>query len=304
MGEFRFDPFRGDHVLLAPARATTPRSKDVLSGVLLPEPPGMCPFCPGNEPLTDETLARWPERGDWDIRVVANRYPATAHHEVIIDGPEHDLDLVDYPAERVSRVLRAYRDRARVHAPKPGAIHVYRNRGIRAGSSQPHPHAQLLQAEVVTRDVQIRWQRALEHHREHGRSLMRDYLRDELAEGRRIVAASDSVVVLCPVAPRFGYETWVVPREGGGFPTASDDAIDAVGAALRAVLPRVLAGRDAYNLIFRSPPNAHAEHPAAFWMLEILPRFAVGAGYEQSSGSMLVSVEPEAAASAIRAEAG
>lgn len=295
MSELRFDPFRGDHVLLAPIRSTNPRSKDVL----LPVQSGPCPFCPGNEPETDEALVQWPPEGEWDIRVVANRYPAAPDHEVIIEGREHDLDLVDYPADRLRRVLHAYRQRVRAHEAKPGVVHLYRNRGIRAGSSQPHPHAQLLHSRVITADVERRWERAATHHQAHGSTLMVDYVRDELNDGRRIVSASDDVVVLCPVAPRFSFETWIVPREGGGFARCSDGALDAVADALAAALPRVLRGR-AYNLVFRSPPNAHADHPAAFWMLEILPRFGVGAGYEQSSGSALVSVTPEKAAAALR----
>ncbi len=296
MSEFRFDPFRGDQVLLAPKRSTTPRSKDVL----LPEPPGTCPFCPGNEPLTDETLARWPAEGDWTIRVVANRYPAAQHHEVIVEGPEHDLDLLDYPADRMSGVLRAYRSRVRVHAQRDGIVHLFRNRGIRAGSSQPHPHAQLLVADKATAEVNRRWQRMLAHHNQHNDTLMADYLRDECGDGRRIIDANDQIVVLCPIAPRFSYETWIVPRTSGGFATTADATLDAVADALADVLPRVMEGRHAYNLVFRSPANAHASHPAAFWMLEILPRFVLGAGYEQSSGSALVSVSPEDAAADLR----
>ena len=297
MSEFRFDPFRGDRVLIAPARFTNPRAKDVL----LPVQAGACPFCPGNEPQTDETLAQWPVGGEWDIRVVANRYPATQHHEVIVEGREHELDLVDYPAERMRRVFHAYRERVRVHSAKPGVVHLYRNRGIRAGSSQPHPHAQLLYADVATGEVERRWQRATDHFDAHGTTLVADYLRDELADGRRIVSETSDVVVLCPIAPRFSFETWVVPRAGGGFAACSDSTLGSVSDALASVLPRVLEGRGAYNLVFRSPANEHANHPAAFWMLEILPRFGVGAGYEQSSGSALVSVEPERCAEALRA---
>lgn len=299
MSEFRFDPFRGDHVLLAPIRSTNPRSKDVL----LPVQAGACPFCPGNEPQTDETLAQWPENGAWDIRVVANRYPAADDHEVIIEGREHDLDLVDYPAARLRRVLRAYQQRVRVHASKSGVVHLYRNRGIRAGSSQPHPHAQLLHSPVITADVERRWERAATHRQTHARTLMQDYLADELRDGARIVSASDDVVVLCPVAPRFSGETWIVPREVGGFARCSGRMLDAVSDALDDTLPRVLQSRHAYNLVFRSPPNAYADHPAAFWMLEILPRFGMGAGYEQSSGSALVSVAPETTAAELRGDA-
>ena len=71
--EYRRDRLTGAWTLISPARRGLPKGASV--DPLLPEPPGVCPFCPGNEKLTELTIARWPVEGEWLIRSVANKYP-------------------------------------------------------------------------------------------------------------------------------------------------------------------------------------------------------------------------------------
>ncbi|HJK90554.1 MAG TPA: hypothetical protein RMH85_03960 [Polyangiaceae bacterium LLY-WYZ-15_(1-7)] len=319
---YRHDPFTDSWKIVAPSRAGVPQGKS--ADPVLPEPPGPCAFCPGNEAETEETVASWPPgEGEWQVRVVRNRYPAvsaeivevadpggharpaTGFHEVLVESREHDLDVPSFTPERWRLAMRAYRERLLQYEQLDGIQHVsvFRNRGRRAGSSQPHPHGQIVATTVAGPLQQKRWNLARQHLRREGRSLLDAVLQRERDAGARLVSEDDDAIVLCPFAPSFGFETWVVPTSHrGSFSDLPDDALDAFADRLRETVGRVLevSGRAAYNLVWRLPPAKARRDPAAFWHVAICPRGGPGAGLELTTGMSLVSVAPEDAAKALR----
>ncbi len=309
MSERRLDVFTGRSVIVAPGRRGLGAAKP--GG--LPEREGRCPFCPGHEADTEETLARWPDEGQWQVRVVANKYPVASQHdgwsargwhEVGIDARAHDVDLADLPPVHAAAMLRVYRDRVRVLEARPGvrAVIVFRNRGRRAGSSQPHPHSQIVALEHVPAEVALRWEVARAHLERHGVSVHEAALERELGDGVRVVALRDEVATICPYAPSRPFEVRLVPRRArGGFASASDAQLEALGAALVDAYARLRAATSITdsNVIVRQPP-AGASGPAAAWHVDILPRTGGDAGFELATGEMIVVVSPEEAAARLR----
>ncbi|HEY8428895.1 MAG TPA: DUF4931 domain-containing protein [Sandaracinaceae bacterium] len=310
VNERRVDPFTGRSVIVAPGRRGLGAAKP--GG--LPEPEGRCPFCPGHEADTEPTLAQWPEAGEWQVRVVANKYPVASQrdgwtsrgwHEVGIDARAHDVDLADLSVEHAAAMLRLYRDRVRALEAREGVRCVvpFRNRGRRAGSSQPHPHSQIVALEHVPAEIALRWERAREHVERHGRPLHETELAREESEGARIVAASAHALVFCPYASSRPYEIRIAPRAPrGGFASATDEELEAIGAHLVDAYARLRAATPITdsNVIVRNPP-VFASGPAAAWHLDILPRTGGDAGFELATGEMIVVVPPEEAAARLRA---
>lgn len=311
-------------IILAPARSVNTMGADPLQS--LPAPSGKCPFCPGHEAESEATLAVWPPEGPWRVRAVGNRYPAatgrssedpdaepvarevpaTGAHEVIIDAPEHDLDFPGFSDEQVGGALRVYRDRLRTLEATPGIAQVslFRNRGRRAGSSQPHPHAQIFASTVLGPDHARRWEVARRFAEERGENLHLSLLEEELESGARLIEADADHALLVPFAPRQNFETWLMPRDPrGSFSELSDDEVDVFARHLRDGLARALqaSGKQSYNLVFRIPPAKLSGDLAAGWHVEILPRGGGFAGLELSSGLRLVTMKPEEAAEQMRA---
>jgi UDPglucose--hexose-1-phosphate uridylyltransferase len=120
---------------------------------------------------------------------------------------------------------------------------------------------------------------------------------------QRIVVADDRFTVLCPFAPRFGHETWVLPTaHASHFETITDaDAL-----ALARTLKRTLAAIDAvlsepaYNLYVHTAPLHSTPLPHYHWHVEIIPRTARAAGFEWGSGVFINAVPPEQAAAQLR----
>lgn len=324
-GSYRYDAFSGCFVIVAPARRrvrVVGRTPDALPGL-----DGECAFCPGHERMTGKAVHVLPQEGGdgWAVRVVQNLFPAVrsamltadlpaggrarpayGEQELVIECPEHDLDLPDLPLLHLARLLGVYRDRLRALSAREGVAHValFRNRGRRAGSSQPHPHAQLVATQVAGREQATRWRLAREYHKKHGENLLTSTLRQEIELGHRVVAESEHFVALTPFAPHGPYELWLAPRQPQRcFRAVPDADLDDLAALLSRCIRAALSasGRSAYNLVFRLPPARALEHAAAFWTLEIRPRGGGPAGLELTSGLDVVAVSPEECAADLRA---
>lgn len=323
---FRWDELTGSWVVVAPSRRGAGASLTSEAGAGLPTISGRCPFCPGNESDTEAPIAVFPEgeADAWRVRVVANKYPlaragaaavsegaflsaaAAGAHEVIVESPEHDADFGDFTPEHARDVLRVYRDRVVAVGALEGvrAVSAFRNRGRRAGSSQPHPHGQIIGAPVVGPFETARDRAAHAFWAERGTTLLESVLERELTEGERLVDVRDDFVVLCPWAPHQNHQTWIVPRDARGSFARIDDALlaplaETLQRTLRAL--RVVTGGMDYNLSFRLPTVEASSRPYAFWYLDVLPRRGGGAGFEITSGIDVVTVSPERAAADMRA---
>lgn len=325
MNHLRHDAFTDTWVIVAPARRNVPVDPSLprLPDVVVARPDG-CPFCPGAEASTSGETDRVPGlEGTWRARAVLNRYPtvtrtpvripddarfapAEGQAEVIIEVPEHDRDLPDYTDAEISDVLDLWCRRLRVHRALPKVRHVamFRNRGLRSGSTQRHPHGQLVSLPIVPELVLRRMELARRFHRTVGVPLLDHETASALRDGTRILDAGDAAfVTMTPFAPHRPFETWIVPRPG--LPRL--DALDtgglhalahALGRAVRAV-QRATRGA-AYNVVFRLSPADGAAEEILRWHVEILPRMGGDAGFELATEMHVSSISPEEAAAVLR----
>ncbi|HEV8663511.1 MAG TPA: DUF4931 domain-containing protein, partial [Candidatus Methylomirabilis sp.] len=178
MPELRKDPVTSRWVIISTERGKRPSD---FSAEAPRRRSGFCPFCPGNEDKTPpEILAYRPNGGPpnsagWNLRVVANKFPALqiegelnrqgegiydkmsglGAHEVIIETPEHEATLATLPEQRVEDVLWAFRDRIvdLKKDPRFQYILVFKNHGEAAGASLEHPHCQLIATPIIPKRV-------------------------------------------------------------------------------------------------------------------------------------------------------
>src|SRR5574337_1843929 len=146
MSQLRKDPFDRRWVIVAEERGFRPSDFLAPSSQQSKEP--LCPFCPGNESRTPpEVFAIRPHgpanAAGWQVRVVPNKFPAldlapapaqpTAApweqregqgiHEVVIESPNHGMDLDDLPDEQLCKVMKTYI--ARLQALYEDKDHLY-----------------------------------------------------------------------------------------------------------------------------------------------------------------------------------
>src|SRR3954466_6599192 len=79
MSEMRFNPITLDWVIMAPDRALKPNDflRNTKARPARPPYRPECPFCPGNESMTEREICRASASdGTWAVRVMPNKYPA------------------------------------------------------------------------------------------------------------------------------------------------------------------------------------------------------------------------------------
>jgi len=298
-GELRRNPVNGRLAIVAPGRAARPSDLGQLA--TRPAAARACPFCPGNEALTPPEVDAIRPSGDadspgWQVRVVPNKYPALiGMHEVIIHSPDHEAELEDLGDGHLAQVLGVWQRRiASLIAAGAAAATLIVNRGVGAGASLEHPHAQLLGTPVVPTLLLEEQSQFKRHQDDTGLCILCAEIE---GAGDRTVIAGD-VAAWVPAASRFPGELWVAPSAHEASFLAADTA--ALARALRRVLSAVRAATAGapLNLWVHTAP-AMASGPF-HWHIEIAPRTDGIAGLELGTDISLVSVDPVLAATAYR----
>jgi len=327
MAEFRRDPITGRWVIVAAERAHRPRQLGTANDSSSPEP---CPFCAGNEALTPpEVWARRAEgqanRPGWRVRVVPNKYPALESgapwqgtydafyqsqpglgvHEVIVECPDHLIYMAELADGQFTDILRAYSERlvALSRDPRWRYLLIYKNQGDRAGATFEHLHSQLVALPWIPREALDEIAGAEAHFASSRRCIYCDMVERELADGARVIFAHDQFIALCPFAPRFAYETWILPRAHAAvFAACSEQELKACARALRETIRRLNRALDnpPFNYFIHSLPTHTGASASYHWHLEILPQLYRAAGFELGSGSNINGVAPEMGAKLLR----
>lgn len=328
MLELRLDPLTGRWVSIAAARGERP---DDFAAADLPEHPGPCPFCEGHEGETPHevlavrTSASHEDSPGWRVRVIANKFPAflasapatlagddfyarqpaAGLHEVIVESPQHDTHLTQLSPDQLAAAVRVYRDRLQAIAADGRwryAI-VFKNSGGAAGASLAHVHSQLIALPLVPEAIQSKLERSRVFFAQHGRTIWRELIDREEADGRRVVAANDDLLAFCPYASSAPYEVLVLPkRNAGDFAQLSDAMAEKLSAMLLdliARLERKVRGV-AYNWLIHTAPFDSTDSEHYHWHLEIVPRLTRTAGYEWATGYAINPLPPEKAAAELR----
>jgi UDPglucose--hexose-1-phosphate uridylyltransferase len=264
------------------------------------------------------------------VRVVGNKYPvllegmpadvsesgpfgqvelAVGRHEVIVETPIHDADLVRLGCDGIFEVLQACRGRfaAAVADPRIEHVVIFRNQGRLAHASLTHPHSQLAGLPFVPPLVTAVLERSRAHAAAGGTVLLLEMVEAEVKDGARLVEATERLATFVPFAATHDYEIWIVPRQlPPRFDRVDDAGLRELGDSLwRAVqlLAVALDGPD-YNAVLHTAPLRGEAERLLPWYLQIIPRQAVRAGFEMGIGVRILTTAPERAAEGLRAALG
>ena len=328
MPELRKDPVVGRWVIISSDRGRRPTD---FNGSAPPPSGKPCPFCVGNEDKTPPEILAYREAGTspntpgWSTRVVPNKFPALqieggldrrgeglydkmngiGAHEVIIETPDHDATLATMPPKAVEDVLWAYRDRIMdlKRDLRFRYVLIFKNHGISAGATLEHSHSQLIALPIVPKRVREEVDGSLTYFRYKERCIFCDIVRQELDAGVRVVGENSEFVAIAPFAPRFPFETWLLPkRHDSSFEDASPKQFVALATMLQETLRRLDAVLEspAYNYVLHTSPFREEDNEYYHWHIEIIPKLTKVAGFEWGSGFFINPTPPEEAARFLR----
>ena len=228
----RFNPLKGEWVLVSPHRAHRPWQGQVER----PERAAQtaydpaCYLCPGNAraggaknpeysnvfAFDNDFAALRPDTPDGRIDdaglLVAEAEQGISR--VVCFTPRHDLTLARMDIPAIRSVVDLWTAKVAELAEHPAINHVliFENRGEMMGCSNPHPHGQIWAQRSIPNETARETECQRDYHARTGRSLLADYLARERALGTRIVCANEGFVALVPFWAIWPFETLVIAR--------------------------------------------------------------------------------------------
>jgi UDPglucose--hexose-1-phosphate uridylyltransferase len=329
MPELRCDPVSGRWVIISTDRQKRPNDFRIEHATTIGR--DQCPFCPGREAMTPPEVLSYRQNGSapntpgWDLRVVPNKFPALqvegtleregegmfdrmngiGAHEVIIETPDHDRPFALMSEPEIERVLSAFRERILDLKRDFRLKHllIFKNHGGAAGATLDHPHSQLIALPIVPEFVREELDGAGKHFALKERCVYCDIIRQEMRDGRRVVQENADVIALAPYAPRFAFETWLLPKvHEARFEQTPRNVSESLARLLKSVLQRLDRALETppWNLVLHTSPAAEEAADAYHWHVEIMPRLTRVAGFEWGTGFYINPTAPEEAAKVLR----
>jgi UDPglucose--hexose-1-phosphate uridylyltransferase len=328
MADLRKDPVTGRWVIISTERQKRPSDFQIETVTIKPDE--LCPFCEGHEDKTPPEVLAFrngtpPNSRGWNVRVVPNKFPALrvegtldreaeglfdrmngiGAHEVIIETPAHGPTLATMPEQAIERVFWAWRDRVLdlKQDVRLRQIIIFKNHGAAAGATLDHAHSQLIALPIVPREILEELDGARRHHQQKERCVFCDIIHQELKDGARVIAESTDFVAVAPYAPRFPFETWLLPRRHAArYEDASRSEFASLARMLKDTLQRMNQTllSPPYNLIVHSSPLQDNAAEFYHWHVEIMPKLTRVAGFEWGTGFYINPTGPEEAADVLR----
>ena len=233
----RFNPLRGEWVLVSPQRTERPwqgqTNKPVAPQGVSYDP--KCYLCPGNPRAGGAQTPKYDS-----VYVFDNDYPAllgpdpnaeapasenlliaeaeVGRCRVVCFDPDHSLTLAGMTREGIGRVIETWITETRElgAADWINYVEIFENRGAMMGSSNPHPHGQIWATGHVPDEPAAEGAAQKAYFEKNGRTLVSDYLAQELKAGVRVVEENTEFCAVVPFWAVWPFETLVMAKRSVG----------------------------------------------------------------------------------------
>lgn len=322
MPELRQNIITGDWVVVAPERAKRPRDFIIPKSVKISDKT-KCPFCVDsvgykqNKDLiklnTDNLYVvenRFPAFVEDDSKkTIRSFYPEGAFyrarasvgdHEVIVIK-DHDLSLLKFPKPLMTEILKVIQDRynwMKDHEKVASIVPIY-NHGAEAGASIDHPHAQIFASGIVTNEINKELEGADKYYGINGACVYCDIIKHEQKEKIRVIYENDDFIAFNFYAPKYPFETWVMPKNHESqFEETNKLKMANCAEALTEVFKMIDKTLDnpPLNFYIHTLPTIIENSESYHWHIEILPRVSRYGGFELGSDIVINTMPPEEAA--------
>ncbi len=271
---------------------------------------------------------------DWLVRVIPNRFPAFepingiadrvppaaqpdvclqpyrstrslhSRQELVIESPRHVESYSQLNQEELLASFFTYRERLRCYRKLPELKYalLFKNCRPEAGASLAHIHSQLFGLDFVPKAVAARQRRLGRVGDTPSQWLLKQTADFEISHRTRLIAQGSHWSIFCPYASRFGFQTWIVPREQWGPIWDQEDAAIIELSRLVQRWTRAIEQtieRPAYNVLFHNP-LLHSNNLPGHCYIELFVRIGTVAGFEWGSNCWINPHSPELAAQLLR----
>lgn len=227
----RYNILTGEWILVSPHRTKRPW-QGRLEKVVEEKKPAYdadCFLCPNNirasgdknpdykEPYAflNDFPALLPEGPEQEIEEgLLKASSETGICRVVCFSPDHSLTLPLMETADIVKVIKKWQEEYAELGSREDInyVMIFENKGEMMGCSNPHPHGQIWSQISVPVEVQKKTEHQKKYWNRNKRSLLGDYLQQELENEERIVLQNTHFVALVPYWAIWPYETMIIPR--------------------------------------------------------------------------------------------
>jgi UDPglucose--hexose-1-phosphate uridylyltransferase len=229
----RFNPLLNEWVLVSPHRAKRPwqgQNESVFSDELS-EFDSSCYLCPENirangikNPKYDDCFvfdndfaAIIPDEVRFEHQEKSSflkAIPERGLAKVVCFSPKHNLTIPEMEIEAIEKIIKTWQQEYSDLGKKEfvNYVQIFENKGSIMGCSNPHPHGQIWAQESLPTEVEKTQENLKAYYEKNGRTLLHDYLNEELKSKERIVIENEHFVVLVPFWAIWPFETMIISK--------------------------------------------------------------------------------------------
>ncbi|CAH1366619.1 unnamed protein product [Tenebrio molitor] len=226
----RYNPLKGEWVLVSPHRALRPWSGQVepAPAEAIPAFDPNNPLCPGVQRssgiVTPQYKSTYVFVNDFPALLEEGPEPAESNDplfqtksakgtcRVICYHPHSNVYFTTMSLSEVVAIINEWIKQTQELGKKYVWVQIFENRGIIMGCSNPHPHCQIWTSNFMPNEPKAKDQHQKEYYEKYKRPLLQDYVKRELEQKTRIVYENEEWLIVVPYWAIWPYETLVLPK--------------------------------------------------------------------------------------------
>jgi len=228
----RYNPLLDEWILVSPQRANRPWQGQTEGSDQehLPKYDPGCYLCAGNLRVNGEKNPDYKGVYVFDndfgslmneeVEIPENKtgffsmHPERGINRVICFSENHSLTLPEMETEDIRRVVDVWQQQYEELGAQDYINHVqiFENKGRIMGCSNPHPHGQIWAQSSIPTMIRKTQENLKTYFDKNGKSLLEDYLQQEMEAGERIILENSDFVALVPFWASWPYETMVISK--------------------------------------------------------------------------------------------
>jgi len=227
----RYNPLTDEWVLVSPHRTKRPwqGQQESLNEEKRPDYDPDCYLCPGNTRAGGKVNPNYTGTFSFqnDFAAIQEEIEEFTIEEgllkarsergickVICFSPRHDLTLPQMELEDIASVVKLWKEEYEELGSRSFINHVqiFENKGAVMGCSNPHPHGQVWAQESIPVEPAKKTVQQSNYFEKTGRTLLTDYIKQELEAKKRLLFENEDMVVLVPYWAVWPYEAMILPK--------------------------------------------------------------------------------------------
>jgi len=227
----RYNILTGEWILVSPHRTKRPwqgkTEKNTQEKLLEHDP--LCYLCPGNKRANGEVNPKYTKPFSFtnDFAALLKDIPnekitngllkaetESGICKVVCFSPNHSLTLPLMKTEAIYDVITLWQEEYTYLGALDtiNYIQIFENKGAIMGCSNPHPHGQIWAQRSIPQEIKKKSNHLKKYWNQYQRSILEDYLKQELALNERIIHENEHFVALVPYWAIWPYETMIIPK--------------------------------------------------------------------------------------------